>query len=455
MSILSRLRHLPKIALYAMSGFASLLVVGVAYGLLRPVKLNIVLPPDYAATCGTVPAPADRFVGLAFSGGGSRAAVFAAAGAAALHDAGILRQVTHVSSVSGGGFAAAYLALNPTPYCTVDLDGDAPQNCLAADIDAMLPQMSHGFFWDMEWAQVKNPLRLFSPSRRITSLQDALDGSFVANQSFAAMPDQPSFYFNTVSYDTADRFVFARQPIPHPGDVPTALPDSLRTLTLSTPGCPLGTPDDTPVSLAVTTSAAFPPLLGPLTIAFPDPDDGTARQFWHLGDGGVIENTGVDTLVDAALLAKAMNPALPAATIIGFNAGLQLDPVASRADRDPSFWSRDLARLVDVTNLRADKFRDSFIARTAEDSGLAVRYIKLNYLDADFQDAGGYVAAEDVFVWPASCDAKGGADAAEAMLREIPTDLQITPCHADLMVLAAQALVRASLRDSDGLGRLQ
>ena len=49
----------------------------------------------------------DPFVGLALSGGGTRTAVFGAAGMKALHDRGLLADVTHVSSVSGGGLPAS------------------------------------------------------------------------------------------------------------------------------------------------------------------------------------------------------------------------------------------------------------------------------------------------------------------------------------------------------------
>ena len=52
-----------------------------------------------------------RFVGLAFSGGGSRAAVFGAAVMKELDRLGVLQQVDVLSAVSGGALPAASYAL--------------------------------------------------------------------------------------------------------------------------------------------------------------------------------------------------------------------------------------------------------------------------------------------------------------------------------------------------------
>ena len=69
-------------------------------------------------TCITPAAQQDTVVGVAFSGGGSRAAVFGAGGLEALgrlrapQGGSVLEQVSYLSSVSGGGLSAAYYALH-------------------------------------------------------------------------------------------------------------------------------------------------------------------------------------------------------------------------------------------------------------------------------------------------------------------------------------------------------
>src|SRR5689334_18107905 len=62
----------------------------------------------------------DWFVGIAVSGGGSRAANFTAACFFALEDAGIMPHVRYISSVSGGSVAAAYYCVSSKwDYATV------------------------------------------------------------------------------------------------------------------------------------------------------------------------------------------------------------------------------------------------------------------------------------------------------------------------------------------------
>jgi len=53
-------------------------------------------------------------IGLALSGGGFRATLYHLGLVRFLRDAGVLRQVTHITSVSGGSIMAAHLALNWT-----------------------------------------------------------------------------------------------------------------------------------------------------------------------------------------------------------------------------------------------------------------------------------------------------------------------------------------------------
>src|SRR6188474_2417056 len=60
---------------------------------------------------------ANLLLGVALSGGGSRAAIFGSAGLEALaglrtaDGASLLQKISHVSSVSGGSIAASYFAL--------------------------------------------------------------------------------------------------------------------------------------------------------------------------------------------------------------------------------------------------------------------------------------------------------------------------------------------------------
>jgi hypothetical protein len=67
----------------------------------------------YRAESGTPLAPAvareqPEMIGVAVSGGGSRASVYGAAGLEALWEHGLLERIDYISSVSGGSIAAEY-----------------------------------------------------------------------------------------------------------------------------------------------------------------------------------------------------------------------------------------------------------------------------------------------------------------------------------------------------------
>jgi predicted acylesterase/phospholipase RssA len=62
--------------------------------------------------------------GLALSGGGFRGTLYHLGVVRFLHDAGLLSQVTHITSVSGGSILGAHLALNWDRYCGSDRDFD-------------------------------------------------------------------------------------------------------------------------------------------------------------------------------------------------------------------------------------------------------------------------------------------------------------------------------------------
>src|SRR6185503_11081871 len=63
-------------------------------------------------------------IGLALSGGGFRATLYHLGLIRFLRDAGILRDVTHITSVSGGSIIAAHLALHWDRYNGSESDFD-------------------------------------------------------------------------------------------------------------------------------------------------------------------------------------------------------------------------------------------------------------------------------------------------------------------------------------------
>ena len=61
-------------------------------------------------------------IGLALSGGGFRGTLYHLGVIRFLHDAGLLRDITHITAVSGGSILAAHLVLNWDRYNGSDQD---------------------------------------------------------------------------------------------------------------------------------------------------------------------------------------------------------------------------------------------------------------------------------------------------------------------------------------------
>src|SRR5438128_12470915 len=72
--------------------------------------------PSRLESATEVKAPAMKRIGLTLSGGGFRATLFHLGLVRFLYEMGLLRQVTHICSVSGGSILAAHLVLNWEQY---------------------------------------------------------------------------------------------------------------------------------------------------------------------------------------------------------------------------------------------------------------------------------------------------------------------------------------------------
>ena len=419
------------LGIFAVGGLC--LAAAMAYGFLAPLKVHFKAQVPVARPHGQTLQSTDApFVGLALSGGGTRAAIFAAAGMKALHDRGVLEKVTHVSSVSGGGFAASYLALHAVP-------GGAQSDPYFAKMQSIL---AHDYFWDTQMGQLRKPDRLFSPSRRLQSLKEALDREdFLQNKTFGALPKDRTFYFNAVSYDTGQRFVFSNGTLP-PYDATglNDLPIALRSRAFTGENGERVTPQNLALSLAVATSAAFPPYLGPMTIEVGDKAS-QSTQYWHLGDGGVLENQGVETLREAIYASQDAGRA----TIYSFDAGQELDSDLSHNTLDISIWSRDVTRLVDVLSTYAGDQRTTHYDAIDARSGRQIELISFNYMDVVRLARSDTPPDPKWLSWDGwtHCTVQDKQESRTPAdhLAKIPTALKITPCNQELISEAAAFLV--------------
>ena len=421
-------------------------------------------PPVPDQVCDDGLTTGDRMFGVALSGGGSRAAVFAAAGLEALWEHGLLEQITHLSSVSGGSMASSFLVANK-PECD-RLTGEGERDgCWRA------------FFADFQDAMRRNyinrvllrqliPNRFLSPTRRVTSLQEEMDKRFLHHKTFAEIdagpasgdrPARPILLVNGTSYDAGRRFVFANTCLSEAAPQPATggrrsrsqaaaqraiERDPLRALSFSSPDCARPTPGDFPVSLAVATSAAFPGAMGPVTIQAPDSCQAGEPQWWHLGDAGVIENTGIDTLEEVVLRDRAAGGGLDRVFLLSLDAGKKTTAESRWALRNVDMWTTPagISTVVDAPRAAAREYHDIFwrdMRKALGEDGIDFESIVLEYATANLDR------------WPQSCS-QGAEPPGRADFEAIGTDLKISTCHADLLVLAAHQIVHEQLNGNAG-----
>ena len=137
----------------------------------RATPIHTVPVNDVPAMCITPARDQDVLVGLAVSGGGSRAALFAAGAFEAIgrlaigpEKRSLLEQVSYISSVSGGSMASAYFALKKPPREVRVLNPDGE---MSEDYQRFFKHFKEGMAKDYEgpllWRQLAY-FRWFNPS---------------------------------------------------------------------------------------------------------------------------------------------------------------------------------------------------------------------------------------------------------------------------------------------------
>jgi NTE family protein len=233
---------------------------------------------------GALPAPPRQpAVAVALSGGGFRASLAGLGVLRFLADAGLLAQVRHVSSVSGGSVASGVFARH---YPAVEAAGFTRA---AVDEHVIAPFVRKVATRSLSRTMLPQAWKLVGRTNRTDLLADEFDRWFLGGMALSDLPVACRFMINAANTTTSVRFVFERDRI---GDyvigyVPTR-PTGLR------------------LAQAVAASAAVPGMLAPMvldrTIAFPCQRGRDVR----LVDGGAYDNSGleaVDTLADSLLVA--------------------------------------------------------------------------------------------------------------------------------------------------------
>lgn len=203
------------------------------------------------------------FVGIALSGGGSRAANFSSAVLLELNTLGILEKTTAISSVSGSSLPAAYYGLYPERWDD------------AKDIrEKMLKD--YELRWIGRWFLPQNIFLYWNTNfSRSDIMKEVLDSNLFDNRTFADMgKGQPRILINSTTLSEGKSFVFSKEQFNGIGS----------------------RIDSYPIANAVMASSAFPGAFHDITLK--DYSISDTNHYEHVLDGGPSDNLGVTTLLN-------------------------------------------------------------------------------------------------------------------------------------------------------------
>lgn len=297
-------------------------------------------------------------IGLCLSGGGYRAMVFHVGALWRLNEAGLLRKIRRISSVSGGSITAAYLGLL---WKDLNFDGAGEAQSFGKVVKGIRQMASTS----VDAGAILGGI--FLPGTISDRVARAYDETLFDGKTLQDLPDDgdgqtPRFVINATNVQSAALWRFSR---PYMGDYRVGL--------IYNPTVALAT--------AVAASSAFPPMLSPLELAFDaafEPDDKadlTRLEFRRrvmLSDGGVYDNLGLETVFKSYK------------TVLVSDAGQKVTP-----DPDPATdWARHAVRILDVVDNQVRSLRKRALIDAYETKVRTGTYwgIRTHFADYKLQD---------------------------------------------------------------------
>ena len=202
-----------------------------------------------------------RFVALAISGGGSRAANFGAAVMLELQQRGMLDQVDVISGVSGGTLPAVYYGLGDKAGVFTE---PALREALGYDFQSS---------WIRRWFLPQNIFRYWlSDFTRSDIMVQVFNNSLYHKATFADLRAHPKILLNSTVHNDHTRFTFTDERFARLNSILARYH----------------------VANAVNASSAFPGAFQDVTLQkYVEPP-----QYLHLYDGGPIDNLGVQAIIE-------------------------------------------------------------------------------------------------------------------------------------------------------------
>ena len=421
-------------------------------------------------TCTTESPSKETLVGLAVSGGGSRAALFAAGAYEALgkirvepEQQSLLKQVSHVSSVSGGSLASAYYVLKKPKK-------DIPILTPEGEFTPEYQEFFNGFK-DTVARDYEDPLlgrqifslRWFNPAWTAQSLAEILGEEYIGPTTFGELSvrekagDSPHFLVNTTLYNDGRRLVLSTldreamrydfiEDLQRRHESQILEPRYQPVLKARWEALQSQTPEDlrfdicrVKVAGAVAASMSFPPIIGPISFHLEGEE-----QYWHAGDGGLSDNTGAESLL-MAFLKELQEERAQRALLILFDSSFPFSVGGSKLNHRAeafSLFSYDFSRIPSIMEERSIAYRAMFLG-VAQQYGLLpdpsrIRIIKLQHTDAKWE--------EDLSDLPETCSKEElgweSPDDVAQHLAGIVTRLWLkSDCDQDLILTSAAKVV--------------
>ncbi len=417
----------------------------------------------------------DLLLGVAMSGGGSRAALFGAAALEALarvrtaDGVSLVEKITHLSSVSGGSIAASYYALKKPGRDVPVLKGDgALSEAYRVFFEQYGAAVSQDFETALIWRQFRN-LRWLNSALAARTLAEIFrmrlfgDARLQDLSTREQAGDSPGLIINTTLYNNGRRFALTTLPpdafeydffadleraLLARGKVMEPAPYIRERWKLLRPMTPVEIHMDPcagGLAGAVAASASFPPLVGPITLKV-----GGEKTYWHAGDGGLYENQGVETLL-FLYLKQLQEKRAKRALVLVFDSSYPFSVGERKLGlRSLPFTllTFDFSRIPSIMEERATTYQALFF-RTLQIEGVfpdsnTVTAVIMRHTDATW--------AADMSDLPPACKAErkplASPEAVRERIAEIPTALKLpSECDRQLLVTAATKLV-AEHRDA-------
>ncbi len=237
-----------------------------------------------------------HFVGMALSGGGSRAAVFSAAVMFEIQRYGLLQQVDVISSVSGGSFTAAFYALScdSGKACPKTVEGP-PRFLWEPTTVFPLLELNYIRRWLLNWFWPPKILAYWLTHYDRTDIMaetltsNLYDNSLAGHEGFRLQdlnPQRPSLLINATNYTAPKEFAARSENAEERVNNFTFTQEKFRGL-----GSELG---QFPIGYAVMASATFPGAFQYVTLR--DFSLEEREEYIHLFDGGTYDNLGLNSL---------------------------------------------------------------------------------------------------------------------------------------------------------------